>query len=510
MSGISRSNREAGKPVDITAQLDAGAAHYAAGRLTEAESAYGLVEAAAPNEPRAAYSLAIIDLRLGRLKQAVRRLRRVARIEPAFGDAHHNLGYAFQQLGRWSDAVAAYRKAADQNPVATSHLNLAIALAAIGRLEEAAQHYRLAAADPATRADALARLALLAPAWVTEVEADDLRRLSGAADVTDERRIALLFALGGILDRRAEIDAAFSAYAAGNELKHRLLAHTGADPSRVAEQNRQAARYLRERVGAPLIAQRQLRGASKASPIFIVGFPRSGSTLIEQVLASHGSVQGMGESPVLAEILSGQFPYVAGPVRAGHFRDLAEAYLSAQKAKGWDGRSRLVDKTLENYLHIGVVALMFPRAIILHSLREPADTGFACFRQLFVSGNETLYDLAQIGEEYRRYRQLMAHWDECLPGRMDEVEHEALVTDPARRIRWLVTEVCNLSWDPACLQFHQSTRGVTTASGAQVRQPIFRTSLGRWRAYAEHLGPLLDALGPYAPTAEAGHRPQSA
>ena len=500
MSAHRQRSATTSRPVDLATQLDRAAAHYAAGRLAEAERAYGLAEAAAPGDPHSAYSLAIIDLRLGRLNEAVRRLRRVTRIAPALGAAHHNLGYAYQRLGRWSEATAAYGQAVELDPTAAgSRLNLAIALAAVGRFDEASRQYRRLAEDPANRLDALARLAVLAPAGVTEAEGDELRRLAKAKDVDEDARIALLFALGGVLDARGEIDAAFEAYAAGNALKQQALVRAGADPTGVAEQNEQAARFVRKRVGAAFIAQHRSAGASKASPIFIVGFPRSGSTLIEQMLASHGSVQSMGESPTMAEVLKDQFPYAATPSGAEHFRDLADAYLAAQKARGWDGRSRLVDKTLENYLHVGVIALMFPRAVILHSLREPADTGFACFRQLFTVGNETLYDLAQIGDEYRRYREIMTHWDQVLPGRVKAVEHEALIVDPAERIRWLVTDACGLKWDSACLRFEQSTRAVTTASGAQVRRPIFRTSLGRWRPYAKHLAPLLDALGPHAP-----------
>ena len=142
---------------------------------------------------------------------------------------------------------------------------------------------------------------------------------------------------------------------------------------------------------------------------------------------------------------------------------------------------------------------MFPRAVILHSVRDPVDTCLACYRQLFASGNETLYDLGQIGAEYVGYRAVMDHWRAVLPGRVVDVSHEALVQDPERQIRWLVTEACGLDWDPACLVFHRTRRSVRTASVAQVRLPIFTTSLQRWRRYADHLGPLFEALGPYAP-----------
>ncbi len=154
---------------------------------------------------------------------------------------------------------------------------------------------------------------------------------------------------------------------------------------------------------------------------------------------------------------------------------------------------------LGNYMHIGMIHLIFPHAIILDAVRDPVDNGLACFRKLFRTGNEWTYDLADIGAQYLRYRRMMAHWETVLPGRVVSVSHEELVADPEHKIRWLVEQACGLTWDDACLSFHETRRPVRTASVAQVRQPIFRTSVERWRRYARHLGPLFAALGPYAP-----------
>ena len=142
---------------------------------------------------------------------------------------------------------------------------------------------------------------------------------------------------------------------------------------------------------------------------------------------------------------------------------------------------------------------MFPNAVILHAVRDPLDTCLSCWRQLFAQGAETLYDLAEIGAEYVAYRQTMDHWRAVLPGRVIDVDHEALVADPEPQIRWLVTEAAGLTWNDACLSFHTAGEAARTASSVQVRQPIFRTSLQRWRRYEARLGPLIEALGPYAP-----------
>jgi hypothetical protein len=200
-------------------------------------------------------------------------------------------------------------------------------------------------------------------------------------------------------------------------------------------------------------------------------------------------VQGLGETGVLPRLVAGGYPRTP----AG-FKDIAARYLAAMRERGWDGASRFVDKTLENYLHVGLIHLLFPKALILHVGRDPMDVGFACYRQLFVEGNETLYDLADIGAEYGRYRGLMDHWAAVLPGRVAEVSYEALVAEPDTQTRLLVTETAGLAWDPAVLRFHERAGAVTTASASQVRRPIYATSVARWRRHAERLQPLAAAL----------------
>ncbi len=227
---------------------------------------------------------------------------------------------------------------------------------------------------------------------------------------------------------------------------------------------------------------------------------RSGSTLLEQVLSSHRQVQGLGECAALPDTVMGQYPIGPASDGPGHFRDLAKAYLARLRGLGWNDAQYAVDKMLSNYLFVGMIHLMFPRAVIVHSVRDPVDTCLANFRKLFRTAHETSYDLGDIGRHYVRYREMMDHWEAVLPGRVTSVSHEALVANPEPRIRELIS-VCGLKWDPACLDFHKTERAVRTASVEQVRQPIFSTSVERWRRYERHLGPLFEALGPYAPKA---------
>ena len=487
----------------LNRQLDAAAAHFAAGRLDEAARIYAAIEARHPADVRAAYSLAVIDIRQGRLERALTRLRRVVRREPGLFGAQHNLGFVCQHLGLWPQAVAAYERALVLQPDAVeTAFNLAVALAILGRTEAAVERYLSLAANPAARPRALTSLAILKPAAIDDAALADMRRAAEDAQANADVRTGLWFALGEALEARKAYDEAFAAFAAGNRLKYEALAAgpPATRPLAVARANAQSRAHVERLFTADFIARHEGSGDASAAPIFIVGMPRSGSSLIEQILASHPAIQGMGESPALSEVLHRRGAYdAATPKSAAFFRALAGDYLAAMAARGWKTRSRLVDKTLESALHVGMIHLMFPRAVILNAVRDPVDTALACYRQLFGSGNETLYDLGQIGAEYVGYRGLMDHWRAVLPGRVIDVSHEALVRDPQNQIRWLVTEACGLKWDPACLDFHATSRPVTTASVSQVRQPIFTTSLQRWRRYEQHLGPLFEALGPLRP-----------
>jgi hypothetical protein len=252
----------------------------------------------------------------------------------------------------------------------------------------------------------------------------------------------------------------------------------------------------------PEVLARPWPGNPSRAPIFIVGLPRSGSTLIEQVLATHSQVQGMGESPAFHQLASHRYPFVTGPPPPlDHFRHLAADYLTAMEAEGWRRRAkpRFVDKQLSNHMLVGSIHLAFPRAVILHSARNPLDLCLSCYRGDFNDNNDTqfCYDLAELGAHYVRYRKVMDHWARVLPGRIVEVRYEDFVADlPAAARRLLAA--CGLRWEDAVLRFYENPREVATMSREQVRRPIFTDGVGRWRRFERHLGPLIEALGPYA------------
>jgi tetratricopeptide (TPR) repeat protein len=485
---------------DVTALLNGAAACYAQGRLNDAADLYRQAAAVDPKDLRPLYSLALIDIRRGRLEDARQQLRVVTAQDPSLYPAQQNLGAVCQNLNLWQEAADAYRRALRLNPTAAeTHFSLARALTVLGQVAESSACYRALAANPSVRLRALTRLALLDPALIDEQDLTALQRAADDPGTVAATRIEAYFALGQVLEQRSADQAAFAAFRAGNRLKHDALMASpdlAARPDALERAHDLAAHFVLDRFDEAFLQRGLHRGSTSAAPIFIIGMPRSGSSLIEQILSSHPDVHGMGENATLSAVVDQGF---TEPEGAAGWGDLAQAYLGSMRQRGWNGAGRFVDKTLENHLRVGMIHLMFPKSVIIDSTRDPVDTCLSCYRQLFTEGNETLYDLRQIGRAYVRYRRVMEHWDRVLPGRVIRVEHEKLAADTEGQIRWLVSEACKLEWDPVCLRFYEAEGVVRTASAAQVRRPLFQTSIGRWARFASELQPLLKTLGPYAP-----------
>jgi tetratricopeptide (TPR) repeat protein len=523
MAGTRRDSSKAPPPLDpetLKKFMERATELHGEGRFDEAARLYEHVRACNPDVLAAPYFLALMDIEAGYLERALEDLRFVTRQDPGSFEAVFALAYTFEELGQWQPAANAYRRAWAIRPESTAaRFALAHALEILGKLDEAISLYRGLAELPPIRIRALIGIARLKARAVTPEENAEMTAVAWDTETPVGTRIGVLFALGKALEAARQYDDAFAAFLEANRLRRENLVES-VDETPVLEiappSSRPKANHPNEvaRGHAEIIAKQKSiftpqfltshsgKGHDSAAPIFILGMPRSGSTLLEQILSSHAKVAGLGEAPALWRAIAARFPNVAEPAAEDDpkfFRKLAENYLARQRAAGWSKEPFLVDKMLGNYINIGMIHLMFPNATILHSVRDPVDTCLACFRQLFRSGNETTYDLRDVGAQYVRYREMMAHWETVLPGRIVGVVHEELVTDPDRKIRWLIEDACKLKWDDNCLRFHQTKRAVRTASVAQVRQPIFRSSLQRWRKYADHLGPLLEALGPYAP-----------
>jgi hypothetical protein len=244
-------------------------------------------------------------------------------------------------------------------------------------------------------------------------------------------------------------------------------------------------------------------GSEADDPIFIVGLPRSGSTLVEQILASHSAVEGTMELPDIADIARSLaarpgapgYPDVIAELDGEDLRSLGEQYLRRTRPQRRSGAPRFIDKMPNNWMHAGLIHLMLPGARIVDVRREPIACGWSCFRQHFARGQHYTYSLEDLGRYYRDYLALMAHFDSVLPGRILHLSYERLVEDTETEVRRLLDH-CGLPFEESCLRFHASTRAVATASSEQVRRPIYRESLDQWRDFEPWLRPLKDALGP--------------
>lgn len=312
-------------------------------------------------------------------------------------------------------------------------------------------------------------------------------------------RAFALFAEAERLDQLARYDEAFALLSEANRLTRSKW-----DPDRDIGAYETHLAWVKSVFTPQFISQHQSKTSSRA-PIFIVGLPRSGSTLVEQILASHPQVTGMGETDAMGRILREHYPL--NPVGPFDPPAMAQAYLDQIQAEGWRGRNRFTDKRLPNFAVIGLLQILFPKAVIVHVVRDPLDTCFANYRRLFGNAPDGryTYDMTELARQYRAYRTLMDHWSFVLMGRILTIQYEAVVADLEGQVRRLL-KACGLPWHARCLRFYETQREVRTMSAAQVRQPIFAHSVGRWRQYERHLAPLIEALGPYTgPPAPGRH-----
>jgi len=401
-------------------------------------------------------------------------------------------------LGLHERAIELYRELlAGATQPADLHLSIAHSLKTLGRREEAIAAYRAAAAARTGYGDAWWSLANLKTYRFADGELERMRAAESAAATSVVDRYHLCFALGKALEDRQQYEKSFEYYARGNALKR--------SESRYRPQVFELNTCLQIEVcTAELFARNKDGGAHAADPIFIVGLPRSGSTLIEQILASHSVVEGTQELADLPRIVvdlqgrdwsfdNPRYPAVLAQMSAEDFHRLAEKYLSDTRVYR-TGKARFIDKMPNNFRHVGLIHLMLPNAKIIDARREPMACCFGNLKQLFAQGQEFTYSIEDIARYYRTYLELMRHWDAVLPGRVLRMQHEDVVDDLEGNVRRLL-DYCGLEFEPACMEFHKTERSVRTASSEQVRQPIYREGLDQWRHYERWLGSLREALG---------------
>jgi tetratricopeptide (TPR) repeat protein len=347
--------------------------------------------------------------------------------------------------------------------------------------------------------DAYWSLANLKTEPFTDDEVAAMETQLGRPEISAEDRLHLQFALGKSREDAGEFEAAFAHYTEGARLRRASHAYDADDTMAVVARSK--ALYSKA-----FFADRAGWGADSAAPVFIVGLPRSGSTLIEQILASHSMVEGTMELPEIGAFVSDfrraerrrqdtPYPDVVGELSAAEIEAYGRSYLDRTRVYRKLGRAHFIDKMPNNFMHIGFIHLILPKAKIIDARRLPMAACFSAFKQHFARGHAFSYDLADAGRYYRDYVELMAHFDDVLPGRIQRVIYEDMVEDTEAQVRRLLAYM-ELPFEAACLKFYENDRAVRTASSEQVRRPIFREGLDQWRNYEPWLEPLKMALGP--------------
>ncbi|HEV2732983.1 MAG TPA: sulfotransferase [Terriglobales bacterium] len=414
-------------------------------------------------------------------------------LEPGNKDLLSLYAVACVGLGRHQSAIEVYRRLLADSPCSAElHVALGHSLQSVGQQKEAISCYHAAAAEKPSFGDASWSLANLKTYRFSEDEIASMRAQEASPSARLVDRYHLCFALGKAYEDRNEYTESWQFYERGNALKR---AETRYRPEIVEINTRKQI----EVCTAEFFAARGGFGAPDSDPIFIVGLPRSGSTLIEQILASHSQIQGTQELPDVPRIVRGldgprsdpyspRYPGALADLGPDEFCALGKRFISDTRVYRGD-KPFFIDKMPNNFRHAGLIHLILPNAKIIDVRREPMACCFSNLKQLFARGQEFSYNIEDIARYYRTYIELMQHWDAVLPGRILRVLYEDVVGDPERNVRRIL-EFCGLRFEPLCLEFYKLDRSVTTASSEQVRQPVFRDGLLQWRNFEPWLGPL--------------------
>jgi len=511
--------------------LAAGAA-LCENRIPEAEALLRRHLHEHPTDIAALRMLAEVAARIGRYPDAENLLARCLELAPVFHGARHNYAVALHRQGKHAAALPQIDRLLAAEPRNPNYRALqAAVLAAIGEYGRAIDIYvgvlkeyprqakiwlsyghALKTAGRVAEGISAYQRALELESRLGEVwwslanlktyrfDADELahmRKQLAREDLSAEDRFHFHFALGKALEDQARYEPSFEHYREGNALRRARVHY---DPERISTQVAGAKALFT----GEFFAARAGAGAGANDPIFIIGLPRAGSTLIEQILASHSQVEGtmeLPDVPALAQTVSERagaealrYPQALAALPLAELRSIGEDYLARTRIQRKTQKPRFIDKLPNNFLHTGFIHLMLPNASIIDARRHPLGCCFSGFKQHFARGQNFTYDLAELGAYYRSYVELMAHFDAVLPGRVHRVLYERMVEDTETEVRRLLTH-CGLPFEPACLRFYENERAVRTASSEQVRSPIYREGMDQWRHFEPWLGPLKESLG---------------
>jgi predicted Zn-dependent protease len=474
-----------------------------AARLNRNNDALQLLERClelAPSFHAARHNYAVILHRQDKAAAAMRQVEQLLKDEPR-NPAYRNLqAVILARIGEFQDAIEIYGEVLAVSPGnARIWMSYGHALSAAGRQEESIAAYRHSISLAPNLGEAYWSLANLKTYRFDDSDLDAMRVQLQRSDLGDEDRFHFQFALGKGLEDAGEYAASFAHYAEGNRLRRAGIYYSAEDTSALVQRSRVlfSDEFFRQRSGF---------GCPDTDPIFIVGLPRSGSTLIEQILASHSQVEGTMELPNIistVRTLSGRktyeessnYPQVLGGLSAADCRALGEQYLAETRIQRKAKRPFFIDKMPNNCLHIGFIHLILPNAKIIDARRHPMACCFSIYKQHFARGQNFSYSLEEVGRYFRDYAQLLAHMDRVLPGKIYRIHYESMIGDTEGVVRRLLA-YCGLQFEQSCLQFYENERAVRTASAQQVRKPIYREGLDHWRHFEAQLDPLRAVLGP--------------
>jgi tetratricopeptide (TPR) repeat protein len=479
-----------------------GVVLYGMSRMTEAAESFRRAVALSPTDAEAHANLGNALREMGDYAQADANYRRSIALSPQFSRAHFDLGSSLYTQERFAEAEQSYRKALELKPDhVESCNNLGRSIRRQGRLEEAREYFEKAMAIDPDTVESYFNLASLRRFEPGSAETEHMEKLvAKLPSLPEDSRIRYWFALGKMREDLERYDEAFEAYAQGNRLKHAQIS-----PNEIARTA--LVDSVRTVFNERFFAERPVPVSQEKCPVFIVGMPRSGTSLIEQILSSHPDVHGAGELHDLENLINAsaaeagrpaeRYPEVAANMSAEELLRMGRAYTD----KVWKlapSATHIVDKMMSNFTHVGMIRQMFPDAKIIHAKRDPMDSCLSCYATLFAKNNlDFTYDLGSLGRYYVRYMELMQHWQHVLPaGSILELRYEDMVNNTEGEARRLLSYL-GLPWNPDCLNFHENKRVVRTASAAQVRRPIYKSSLARWKHFETHLAPLLELVGDY-------------
>jgi len=472
----------------------------AAFRLKQYPEAEALTMRALALQPANYYGwmdLGLIQQQQDRLARAEHSFREAARLDPSRAAPLAALGTVLTVAGRHDEAATAFEAALRLNPThAESLAGLGHVLKTIGQQARSIASYRTCIAHHPDDGEAYWSLAGMKTFRFDDHEIEAMRTQIATGALAHGQRTSMTFALATALDSRREFAEAFELFELANAA---VRAHNVYDP----DATRLAHDQIIQVFDRSLLETRAGCGVDDDGPIFIVGLPRSGSTLLEQILASHSAVQGTHELPELHRLARNigrvrgdglEYPLSVPALSGAELHALGSEYLAVTREFRGE-KPRFTDKMPSNFRHVGLISLVLPNARIINARRHPLDTCLSCYKQLFAHGQHYSYDLRDLGLYYLEYERLMAHWRAVLPGRVLDVQYESVVMDPEAATR-RVLEHCGLPWEDGCLRFHENPRAVRTASSEQVRQPLYTTGMQRWRDYEAQLAPLIEILQP--------------